>query len=149
MARLTAETTALRDAVEITRGYQTPAQFLNYFTYLDSHGKWQRARSITLDVQMRSGEQTEEGFKAAHAKAPLGFGSTPDDIAEAVSFAARVPSMTGTTIVIDGGQNLVRRDLSKLWPLTSASQCGSAATMPPARTENALAETRGLTHTIR
>ena len=38
---------------------------------------------------------------------------------------------------------------SKLWPLTSASQCGSAATMPPACTENALALTRGLTHTIR
>ena len=27
-----------------------------------------------------------------------------------MSFAARVPSMTGTTIVIDGGQSLVRRD---------------------------------------
>ena len=38
---------------------------------------------------------------------------------------------------------------AKLWPLTSASQCGSAATMPPARTANASAPTRGLTHTIR
>ena len=37
----------------------------------------------------------------------------------------------------------------KLWPLTSASQCGSAATMPPARTENVLAPARGFTHTIR
>ncbi|MEI9931573.1 MAG: hypothetical protein WDM89_13810 [Rhizomicrobium sp.] len=37
-------------------------------------------------------------------------GNTPQDIAEAVSFIARVQSMTGTTIVIDGGQSLVRRD---------------------------------------
>ncbi len=37
----------------------------------------------------------------------------------------------------------------KLCPLTSASQYGSAATMPPACTEKELAETRGLTHTIR
>ena len=42
-----------------------------------------------------------------------------------------------------------RRAPAKLWPLTSASQCGSAATMPPACTENAPAPTRGLTHTIR
>jgi len=69
-----------------------------------------RVVGIAPGLTLRSGEQTEEGFKAAHAKAPLGFGSTPDDIAEAVSFVARVPSMTGTTIVIDGGQNLVRRD---------------------------------------
>jgi len=69
-----------------------------------------RVVGIAPGLTLRSGEQTEEGFKAAHAKAPLGFGSMPHDIAEAVSFVARVPSMTGTTIVIDGGQSLVRRD---------------------------------------
>ena len=42
-----------------------------------------------------------------------------------------------------------RASASKLWPLTSASQYGSAATMPPACTENASALTRGLTQTIR
>jgi NAD(P)-dependent dehydrogenase (short-subunit alcohol dehydrogenase family) len=69
-----------------------------------------RVVGIAPGLTLRSGEQSEEGFRAAHAKAPLGFGSTPDDIAEAVSFASRVASMTGTTIVIDGGQSLVRRD---------------------------------------
>src|SRR4051794_38320323 len=38
---------------------------------------------------------------------------------------------------------------SRLWPLTSASQCGIAATIPPARGTNPDAPTRGLTHTIR
>ena len=69
-----------------------------------------RVVGIAPGLTLRSGEQTEEGFMLAHAKAPLGHGSTPEDIAEAVSFAARVQSMTGTTIVIDGGQSLVRRD---------------------------------------
>jgi NAD(P)-dependent dehydrogenase (short-subunit alcohol dehydrogenase family) len=69
-----------------------------------------RVVGIAPGLTLRSGEQSEEGFRAAHANAPLGFGSTPDDIAEAVSFVSRVPSMTGTTIVIDGGQSLVRRD---------------------------------------
>ena len=69
-----------------------------------------RVVGIAPGLTLRSGEQSEEGFRAAHARAPLGFGSTPDDIAEAVSFVSRVPSMTGTTIVIDGGQSLVRRD---------------------------------------
>jgi NAD(P)-dependent dehydrogenase (short-subunit alcohol dehydrogenase family) len=69
-----------------------------------------RVVGIAPGLTLRSGEQSEEGFQLAHAKAPLGHGSTAEDIAEAVSFAARVQSMTGTTIVVDGGQSLVRRD---------------------------------------
>lgn len=69
-----------------------------------------RVVGVAPGLTLRSGEQTEEGFKLAHSRAPLGFGNTPDDIAETVSFISRVPSMTGTTIVVDGGQSLVRRD---------------------------------------
>ena len=69
-----------------------------------------RVCGVAPGLSLRSGAQTEEGFKAAHARAPLGFGSVPEDIAEAVSFLAKVPSITGTTIVVDGGQSLVRRD---------------------------------------
>jgi multidrug efflux pump subunit AcrB len=49
----------LRDLVQIERGYESPAQFLNYYTYKDEAGKWRRARAITLDVQMRAGEQID------------------------------------------------------------------------------------------
>src|SRR5258708_8938442 len=38
----------LRDLVEISRGYQSPAQYLNYYTWQDPKGQWQRSRSITL-----------------------------------------------------------------------------------------------------
>jgi NAD(P)-dependent dehydrogenase (short-subunit alcohol dehydrogenase family) len=69
-----------------------------------------RVCGVAPGLSLRSGAQTEEGFKAAHTRAPLGFGSVPEDIAEAVSFLAKVPSITGTTIVVDGGQSLVRRD---------------------------------------
>ena len=47
----------LRDVVDISRGYQTPARYLNYMTSRDASGTWHRDRSITLAVQMRSGEQ--------------------------------------------------------------------------------------------
>ncbi len=47
----------LRDMVDISRGYQSPAQFLNYYTWRDSAGKWRRSRAVTLAVYMRSGEQ--------------------------------------------------------------------------------------------
>lgn len=69
-----------------------------------------RVVGIAPGLTLKSGEQTDEGFRLAHAKAPLGYGSSAHDIAEAVSFAARVPSMTGATITVDGGQSLVRRD---------------------------------------
>jgi NAD(P)-dependent dehydrogenase (short-subunit alcohol dehydrogenase family) len=58
---------------------------------------------------LRSGEQTEEGFKAAHAKTPLGIGSKPEDIAETLSFLVKVPSITGATVIVDGGQHLQPR----------------------------------------
>jgi hypothetical protein len=47
----------LRDLVDITREYQTPSQFLNFYSSRDAHGQWHRNRAITLAVQMRSGEQ--------------------------------------------------------------------------------------------
>ena len=69
-----------------------------------------RVVGVAPGLTLKSGEQTDEGFALAHAKAPLGYGSSAEDIAETVAFAARVPSLTGTTIVVDGGQSLVRRD---------------------------------------
>ncbi|HJW40936.1 MAG TPA: SDR family oxidoreductase [Rhizomicrobium sp.] len=68
-----------------------------------------RVCGIAPGLTLKSGEQTERGFEAAHTKTPLGFGSEPADIAEALSFLVKVPSITGTTIVVDGGQHLQPR----------------------------------------
>jgi multidrug efflux pump subunit AcrB len=47
----------LRDLVDIRSGYQSPARYLNYYTWRDAHGKWQRTRAVTVSVQMREGQQ--------------------------------------------------------------------------------------------
>ncbi|MBV8831949.1 MAG: efflux RND transporter permease subunit, partial [Acidobacteriaceae bacterium] len=47
----------LRDLVEIDRGYESPASFLNTFTRRDENGKWTTTRAVTVSVQMRKGEQ--------------------------------------------------------------------------------------------
>jgi multidrug efflux pump subunit AcrB len=47
----------LRDIAQVTRGYDSPARFLNFYTWRDDQGNWHRDRAVTLAVQMRSGEQ--------------------------------------------------------------------------------------------
>ena len=47
----------LRDLVQISRGYQAPAQYLNYYTWRDQNGSWQRSRAITLAIYMRDKKQ--------------------------------------------------------------------------------------------
>jgi NAD(P)-dependent dehydrogenase (short-subunit alcohol dehydrogenase family) len=48
-------------------------------------------------------------FEQLHKLSPLGRSSTPADIAHAVKFALENPALTGTTLVVDGGQHLVRQ----------------------------------------
>lgn len=47
----------LRNLVSIERGYADPATFLNFYTYRDAQGQWQRAGAVTLAVNMREGEK--------------------------------------------------------------------------------------------
>jgi NAD(P)-dependent dehydrogenase (short-subunit alcohol dehydrogenase family) len=68
-----------------------------------------RVCGIAPGLTLRSGEQTEESFRLAHSKTPLGIGSKPEDIAETLSFLTKVPSITGDTIIVDGGQHLQPR----------------------------------------
>ncbi len=66
-----------------------------------------RVAAVSPGITLRSGEQTEEGFRAAHAKTPLGRSSTPEDIARAVLFLAESPAITGVNLTVDGGQHLL------------------------------------------
>src|SRR5580700_8341072 len=59
----------LRDLVDIRSGYQSPPRYLNYYTWRDTHGKWERTRAVTLAVQMREGEQI--GAFAQHVQEKL------------------------------------------------------------------------------
>jgi NAD(P)-dependent dehydrogenase (short-subunit alcohol dehydrogenase family) len=49
-----------------------------------------------------------ERFEQLHRLSPLGHSSTPHDIAHAVKFAMENSSITGTTLMVDGGQHLMR-----------------------------------------
>jgi NAD(P)-dependent dehydrogenase (short-subunit alcohol dehydrogenase family) len=66
-----------------------------------------RVVGVAPGITLVSGDQTEDGFERAHAATPLGRSSTPQDIVEAVCYAAAAKALTGTTLVVDGGQHLV------------------------------------------
>jgi NAD(P)-dependent dehydrogenase (short-subunit alcohol dehydrogenase family) len=65
-----------------------------------------RVVGVAPGLTLRSGEQSEAGFKRAHAQTPLGRSSAPDDVAQAVVYLARAGAITGTTLLVDGGQHL-------------------------------------------
>jgi multidrug efflux pump subunit AcrB len=50
----------LRNLVDVSRSYQSPATYLNYYTWVDKDGQAHRAPAITLAVFMRSGEQIQK-----------------------------------------------------------------------------------------
>ena len=58
----------LRDLVDISRGYQAPPNFLNFYTSVDKNGTPHRYRAITIAVFMRSGEQIQKFGEAVDEK---------------------------------------------------------------------------------
>ena len=70
----------LRDLVDISRDYQSPARFLNYLTARDASGQLVRSRAITLAVNMRRGEQIAEFAKQVDAELANVQRLLPDDL---------------------------------------------------------------------
>ena len=66
-----------------------------------------RVVGVAPGITLVSGDQSEAGFEKAHRVTPLGKSSTPEDVAATVCFIAASPAITGTTIVVDGGQHLI------------------------------------------
>jgi NAD(P)-dependent dehydrogenase (short-subunit alcohol dehydrogenase family) len=56
-----------------------------------------RVVGVAPGITMVSGDQTEAGFAKAHTATPLGRSSTPQDIVDAVCYAASARAVTGTT----------------------------------------------------
>src|SRR5262249_60269505 len=50
----------LRDVVDVVRSYESPAQFLNFYSRRAPDGSWPRARAVTLNIQMRAGQQIDK-----------------------------------------------------------------------------------------
>lgn len=72
------------------------------------------APGLTLTSHMLS----QQAFEQMHKLSPLGRSSTPADVAATVVFACANPSITGTTLLVDGGQHLHKfeRDFSMMDP---------------------------------
>lgn len=66
-----------------------------------------RVVGVAPGITLVSGDQSEAEFQRAHKVTPLGRSSTPDDIAHAVRFVIEAQAMTGTTLLVDGGQHLI------------------------------------------
>ncbi|NML47352.1 SDR family oxidoreductase [Ramlibacter sp. G-1-2-2] len=64
------------------------------------------APGLTLTSHLLS----QEKFEALHQLSPLGRSSTPEDVAATVRFALENQSITGTTLLVDGGQHLMKFD---------------------------------------
>ena len=65
-----------------------------------------RVCGVAPGVTLGSEAMSAAEFAAAHRMTPLGRSSTQDDIARAVRFLIESPGITGTTLLVDGGQHL-------------------------------------------
>lgn len=83
-----------------------------------------RVVGVAPGVTLVSGPMNEAEFAAAHQLTPLQRSSTPQDIARAVRFCIESPAITGTTLLVDGGQHLAAqaRDVLFLAQQTLNSQ---------------------------
>jgi NAD(P)-dependent dehydrogenase (short-subunit alcohol dehydrogenase family) len=69
-----------------------------------------RVVGVAPGLTLASHMLTQEQFEKLHQLSPLGRSSTPQDVAAAVRFALENASITGTTLLVDGGQHLMRFD---------------------------------------
>ena len=75
-----------------------------------------RVCGVAPGVTLPSGPMDQAGFEQAHRLTPLQRSSTAADVAQAVRFLLESPAITGTTLLVDGGQHLMRfeRDFSMM-----------------------------------
>ena len=65
-----------------------------------------RVCGIAPGVTLPSGPMSVDAFEAARRLTPLERSSTPADVAGAVRFLLSAAAITGTTLLVDGGQHL-------------------------------------------
>lgn len=65
-----------------------------------------RVVGVAPGVTLPSGPMNQAEFERAHRMTPLQRSSTPEDLARTVRFVLDSPAITGTTILVDGGQHL-------------------------------------------
>jgi NAD(P)-dependent dehydrogenase (short-subunit alcohol dehydrogenase family) len=66
-----------------------------------------RVVGVAPGITLPAPGQSARGFQRASRLSALGYPSSPQDIAQAVVYLARARAVTGTTLLVDGGQHLV------------------------------------------
>lgn len=65
-----------------------------------------RVCGVAPGVTLHSGDMNDAEFAASQRMTPLQRSSSPEDVARAVRFLLDSPAITGTTLLVDGGQHL-------------------------------------------
>ena len=65
-----------------------------------------RVNAVAPGPTMQSERQEADDFARQAAAVPLGHGPTPEEVAAAVVYLASARSVTGATLIVDGGQHL-------------------------------------------
>jgi NAD(P)-dependent dehydrogenase (short-subunit alcohol dehydrogenase family) len=68
-----------------------------------------RVNAVAPGPTLPSARQSKEQFERQSSSTLLGHGASPEDIAAAVRYLIEAGSVTGQTIVVDGGQHLAWR----------------------------------------
>jgi NAD(P)-dependent dehydrogenase (short-subunit alcohol dehydrogenase family) len=66
-----------------------------------------RVVGLAPGITLPASGQGRSNFERVSRLTPLGYSSSPQDIAQAVVYLARARAVTGTTLLVDGGQHLV------------------------------------------
>lgn len=66
-----------------------------------------RVAAIAPGITLPSADQTQEEFAKTHAMTPLGASSHAHEVADAVAWLADARAVTGTMLLVDGGQHLM------------------------------------------
>jgi NAD(P)-dependent dehydrogenase (short-subunit alcohol dehydrogenase family) len=75
-----------------------------------------RVNGIGPGPVLPSPRQTQEQFDASYRSTPLRRGSSPEEIAAAMTFILNAPAMTGQMLALDGGQHLAWRTAATSTP---------------------------------
>ncbi len=88
-----------------------------------------RVCAVAPGVTMLSGDMNDAEFSASHRMTPLGRSSSPQDVARAVHFLLESPAITGSTLLVDGGQHLQPQARDVMFLARDAAATAAAA--PP------------------
>ena len=120
------------------RVWNLGAGFVSYT--VSKSGLWSLTRSLALALAPRirvngigpgpalpSRRQSDAQFAAYAASLPLGRGTTPAEVCDALRFILAAPSMTGQMIALDGGEHLDGPEPRKTASLPAARPAGAGA----------------------